>query len=96
MQIYNFKLYLYNIWLYYNYTTTILQQINMTTQEIIKQKLKTHLPKGAIKRVAAKHNLSIYMVSKVVAGSSQNLGVLQSLLDEAEVSKKVKQRIMDL
>jgi hypothetical protein len=68
----------------------------MSTKDIIKQKLKQYLPKGAIKRVAEKHSLSTYMVSKVVAGDSENLDVLQSLLDEAEISKKLKERIMAL
>ncbi|MTI29444.1 hypothetical protein E1171_01325 [Cytophagales bacterium RKSG123] len=57
------------------------------------QKLKMHLPHGAIKKVAEKVGKSNGYVSMVVSGTSDNLKIMQMIAEEA---KKEKQRKQDV
>ena len=59
-------------------------------------RLKKYLPKGAIKAVAQKHGVTVQTVSTVANGKTTNFEILESLLEYAEQSKKVEERVKAL
>lgn len=72
------------------------ENVKHLESETPKQKFEGYLPKGTIKKVAEKHKLSIYQVHKVIAGDSENIDVLESLVEIAERTKSVKNRLSNL
>ncbi len=67
-----------------------------STNEAIKQKIKSYLSKGDIKEISKKHNVTVYNVNKVLNGVVFNPMILESLVEKAEYAKQVQQRALSL
>jgi|GEM_PF-4791943 len=59
-------------------------------------KNKVHVPHGAIKDIAKRADVSIYTVSNVIRGKSQNRKVLEAIRDYLAELNTVKNDIQEL